>query len=157
MSGGLPRDHHHPHLSSCGMPIATGGTSNWQFRSTLDIGTPVLYVNRAGWRRSGSGVAGARAGAFPASQRGEARKDGGFVVPLARSRVCTRCMRGSEMCSIPCNDPCFMLVERGITARRVNLPFAGFNPWEAGPLVCRTSISAFRFAQSCRPWERVLL
>jgi hypothetical protein len=52
---------------------------------------------------------------------------------------------GSEMCSTPCTDPCFMLVERGIVDEQllhVVSTCRSLDFWEAGPLVCRTSISA---------------
>jgi hypothetical protein len=68
-------------------------------RSTrqLDIGTPVLYVNRRGGvgeqRRSPS----------------KARDDSRFIVPLTAWRKCTRCMK----CSTPCNGPCFIPVGVG--------------------------------------------
>lgn len=68
-------------------------------RSTrqLDIGTPVLYVNRRGGvgeqRRSPS----------------QARENGRFIVPLTAWRKCTRCMK----CSTSCNDPCFIPVGVG--------------------------------------------
>jgi hypothetical protein len=87
-------------------------------RSTrqLDIGTPVLYVNRRGGvgeqRRSPS----------------KARENGQFRVPLTAWRKCTRCMK----CSTSCNDPCFTPVGVGWACKSCQkLPFAG--------LLCRTS------------------
>jgi hypothetical protein len=105
-------------------------------RSTrqLDIGTPVLYVNRRGG--VGEQALQACAGAIQSST---ARKNGRFIVPLTAWRNCTRCMQQAKKWSISCNDPCFIPAKRGMdAASRVNLPFAG--------LCSRTSTLSLRTA-----------
>ena len=105
-------------------------------RSTylLDIGTPVLYVNRRGG--VGEQALQARAGAIQSST---ARKNGRFIGPLTAWRNCTRCMQQAKKWSISCNDPCFIPAKRGMdAASRVNLPFAG--------LCSRTSTLSLRTA-----------
>jgi hypothetical protein len=139
---------------------------DWQDRSTLDIGTPVLYVNQPGWRRRGTAL---QARSREPLSLLERRSSEGWSVHSASNPMegLHEVHATSEMCSTSCSDPCFMLVEGGIvdeqaasavqqaTAEscRVKLPFAGFS-CRAGPLCL--SHTHFSLTKS-RPWERVLL
>ena len=86
---------------------------DWQDRSTLDIGTPVLYVNQPGWRRRGTAL---QARSREPLSLLERRSSEGWSVYSASSPMegLHEVHATSEMCSTSCSNPCFMLVEGGI-------------------------------------------
>jgi hypothetical protein len=121
-------------------------------RSTLDIDTPVLYVNHPGWR-SGNSVAGARGptgGRLPGSRSSE---DGRYIVSLTRKRNCTRCMQQAKSGLLHAATLVSSQSESSQAwdgpASRVNLPFAGFVRCERLTRLCHTHPSTVTFI-SCR-------